>query len=54
MANYAKKIKKNIEKNDKKPELPQNKKQIISLIKIFIGVSIIIIAITIMTYFIQK
>lgn len=54
MANYEKRIKKNIEKNNQKPELPQNKKQIRNLIKIFACVSVIIVAIIVITYFVQK
>ena len=54
MANYEKRIKKNIEKNNKKPELSENKKQIRNLIKIFSVVALLIIVIILITYFTQK
>ena len=54
MANYEKRIKKNIEKHNQKPEIDPNKKQIRNLIKIFIVVTLLIIAIIAITYFMQK
>ena len=54
MANYEKRIKKNIEQHNKKPELEPTKKEIRSLIKIFIVVVLLIIAIIAITYFMQK
>lgn len=54
MSNYEKKIQKNIHKHDEEKKETVKNSQLVNLVKIFAIVTICIVVLTIITYFLQK